>query len=418
MKGHILYLLIVLAISACGQQMEPSAGQNSDVPPAPLQTADYFPHQAQIKYARHFSVSYHGHYKIVKTNATLRQWDGGNGEQAKEDVIVLVQKGTPAPELAGDLAGATIIRIPLETAAVNVENAECFIEELGLEDRIVAVGGAISYNDAIRQKVLDKEIGQVGYSWHQPANLEVLLQRKPEAFFMNIANLDFAGSLEKSRQIGIPAAPVFEWAEADYMGLAEWIKFYALFFNAEQKANEVFAAIEKRVDSLKQLLAGVPNKPTAIWGYYAGKDRWLVHRNSIEAQFMRDAGLINLFEDGSRPLRNGGEPISSEALLAEGKDAGHWVIGDIHSAALPSESFMNAFQAWRNGKLYHNMKRSKPKVNAFDWYGTAIVRPDLVLSDLIKLIHPELLPAHELFFMDHFDRSTKLPLETSDVLYN
>lgn len=418
MRNNILYILTLLIISACGQKMDQSTGQDGEHSSTVQQTKDHFPHKVEIQHARHFSVSYHGNYKVVKTNATLQKWEGGSGEQTKEDILVLVQKGTTAPALTGELAGATIISIPAETIAVNIENGECFLAALGLKDRIVAVGGAISYDDTIRQKVLDKQIGQIGYSWHQPSNLEVLLQRKPEVFFMNIANLDFASSLEKSRQVGIPTASVFEWAEADYMGLAEWIKFYAVFFNAEQKANEVFNGIQSRVDSLKQLVATVPTKPTVIWGYYTGKDRWLVHRNSIEAQFMKDAALTNIFEDFSRPVRNSGEPISSEELLAKGKNAEHWMIGDIHSAALPSSNYLNAFQSWRSGKLYHNMKRSKPKANAFDWYGTAIVRPDIVLSDLIKLIHPELLPAHELFFMDHFDKATKLPLETSDALYN
>lgn len=418
MKSKILYILIIFILNACGQRKDQSAGQNSETSPAVSQVKDYFPHQVEVQHARHFSVSYHGNYKVVKTNATLQQWEGGNAQQTKADVLVLVQQGTAAPALTGELAGATIISIPAETVAVNIENAECFLAELGLANRIVAVGGAISYDDTIRQKVLDGQIAQVGYSWHQPSNLEVLLQRKPAIFFMNIANLDFAGSLEKSRQVGIPTAPVFEWAEPDYLALAEWIKFYAVFFNAEQKANEVFNGIQNRVDSLKKLVATVPNKPSAIWGYYTGKDRWLIHRNSIEAQFMKDAGLNNIFGDFNRPVRNIGEPMSSEELLAKGKDAEHWVIGDIHSAALPSSNYLNAFQSWRSGKLYHNMKRSKPKANAFDWYGTAIVRPDIVLSDLIKLIHPELLPTHELFFMDHFDKATKLPLETSDALYN
>lgn len=415
MKRNFLWLLL-LCLNACAvsdtENNESTQYEEVD------NNKDYFLYKVQPEYAQHFEVSYQGNYKIVKTDATFypdgKQKDG----KSRQDVVVLVQKGTQPPPLTGELQDAQVIHIPVETVAVNIENAECFLAELGLQDRIVAVGGAISYNDTIRQKVLHKQIGQVGYSWHQPSNLEVLLQRKPEVFFMNIANLDFAGSLEKTRKIGIPTAPIVEWAEADYLALAEWIKFFSVFFNAEQKANEVFNGIQNRVDSLKKLVATVPNKPTAIWGYYTGKDRWLVHCNNNEAQFMKDAGLINVFEDFSRPLRNSGEPISSEELLARGRNAEHWIIGDIHSAALPSANYMNTFQSWRTGKLYHNMKRSKPKANAFDWYGTAIVRPDIVLADLIKLIHPELLPAHELFFMDHFDKSTKLPLEINDVLYN
>ena len=155
-----------------------------------------------------------------------------------------------------------------------------------------------------------------------------------------------------------------------------------------------------------------------IWGYYAGKDRWIVHRNSVEAQFMRDAGARNLLEDFERPIRNGGDPISSEELLSRAHTATNWMIGDVHSAALPSTNYMDQFSAWCNGKLYHNMKRSKPEVNAFDWYSRAAVRPDLVLADLVKLLYPDNLKAHELHFLDHFDKRMKLPLKVNESLYN
>lgn len=133
---------------------------------------------------------------------------------------------------------------------------------------------------------------------------------------------------------------------------------------------------------------------------------------------MRDAGVANLLQDFSQPARNDGHPITSEELLSEGNRATYWMIGDVHSASLPSEKFMKEFSAWQYGKLFHNMKRSKPEANAFDWYGQGIVRPDLILSDLVKLLFPERLPSHELQFMDHFDKSTKLPLDVNNSLYN
>ncbi len=378
---------------------------------------DYFEAKVEPEYATHYSVSYHGHYKVVRTTAELSSWES-NGTETRGDVMVLVQQGTPVPSLEGDLANASVISIPVERVAINVENGESFVSELGEFDKVVAVGGAISFSDTVRNRVLNKDLGQIGYSWHQPANLEVLLERKADLFFMNIGNLDFADVLDKSRSLGLQTASVFEWAEADYLGRAEWIKYYALFFNAEAKANEIFDAVEKRVNFLKGITADLRNKPTMLWGYYAGKDRWIAHTNSIPAQYMRDAGVINVLQDFNRPIRNGGERVSSEMLLAEANNADHWMIGDIHSSPLPGEVFMNEFSSWRNGQLYHNMKRIKPEANAFDWYARAVVRPDFVLADLIKLIHPELLASHELYFMDHFDKSMKLPLEVYDKLYN
>lgn len=405
--------VVMLLLLAC----QPKVEETSVNYPTYDEGKDYFKDKVNPQYAKNFTVTYHKHYKVVRTNARLSSWEG-NGNELKEDVMVLVQKGTPPPPLEAELSRARVITIPAERVAVNIENGESFLTELGLMDKVVAVGGAISYDDTVRQQVLDGKLAQVGYSWHQPANLELLLERRTDLFLMNLSNLDFAETLDKSRQLNIPTASVFEWAESDYLGRAEWIKFYSLFFNAEAVANEKFDQVAERVESLRSLAANAKDKPSMIWGYYAGKDRWIVHKNSVEAQFMRDAGVENLLQDFSQPARNDGHPITSEELLSEGNRATYWMIGDVHSASLPSEKFMKEFSAWQYGKLFHNMKRSKPEANAFDWYGQGIVRPDLILSDLVKLLFPERLPSHELQFMDHFDKSTKLPLDVNNSLYN
>ncbi len=408
-----IFLLPLLISFSCSTPTGESETTSTDFDPG----KDYFTHKAQTQYAENFKVTYHKHYKVVRTNAQLSSWEG-NGKEVKEDVMVLVQKGTPTPPLTGELEGATVIPIPAERVALNIENGENFMDELGLFDKVVAVGGAISYDDAIRQRVFDKELAQIGYSWHQPADLELLLDKRTDLFMMNLSNLDFAETLDKSRQLRIPTASVFEWAEKSYLGRAEWIKYYALFFNAEEEANRKFDQVAENVEALKARVSDIGEKPTMIWGYYAGKDRWIVHRNSVEAQFMRDVGVQNILEDFDRPIRNSGDPISSEELLSKANEATHWLIGDVHSAALPSANYMNQFSAWRDGRLYHNMKRSKPQANAFDWYGRAAVRPDLVLADLVKLIYPGESDAHELHFMDHFDKRMKFPLDVNESLYN
>lgn len=408
----VLYGLF-LSGTSCSSQADKTEASTLETEPG----KDYFQHKASLSHARNFEVTYHGHYKVVRTNAQLNSWEG-NGNEVKEDVMVLVQKGTPMPELTGELEGATVIPIPAERVALNIENGENFMDELGLFDRVIAVGGAISYDDSIRERVFDKKLAQIGYSWHQPANLELLLAKRTDLFLMNLSNLDFAETLDKSRQLQVPTASVFEWAEKSYLGRAEWIKYYSLFFNAEEEANRKFDQVVKRVEDLKARVRNINTKPTIVWGYYAGKDRWVVHRNSVEAQFMRDAGANNLLEDFEAPIRNGGDQMSSEELLSKAHKATHWMIGDVHSAALPSSNYMNQFEAWRTGKLYHNMKRSKPRVNAFDWYGRAAVRPDLVLADLVELLYPGEASPHELHFMDHFDKRMKFPLDVNESLYN
>jgi ABC-type Fe3+-hydroxamate transport system substrate-binding protein len=404
-KNYLLYLALIL-LTACGEQAEDQATTANPSDAGMPVGEDHFPHKVQPELARHFTVSYHGNYKIVKTNATLYAEGSEAAGEDQNDLLVLVQKGTSPPTLKGDLQNAQLISVPVATAAVNVQHSESFLRELGLEDRITAIGGLYSYNNEMRNKALSGEIGQVGYSWHSPPNIEVLLDRKPELFLMTLAGMDHTESLEKCRQLGIPTAAVFDWAEEDYLARAEWLKFYALFFNAEASANRVFQQIAGRIQELKELAADTP-KASAIWGFYTSKGQWVMNLTSFPGQYLRDANLDNILLANTKPNANGLQAISTEQLLVRAKEADHWVIGDIHAAPLPKEEIMSSFRAWNSGQLYHNMQRVDPKTNTSDWYATAIVRPDTVLADLIKLVHPKLLPDYEPVFIGNYDKTNQ-----------
>lgn len=406
MKKFIL-LIGFFGLFACGQNIKDNTTENRQGISEFSHSQDFFPNKVQIEHARHFSVSYHGNYKKVQTDATFYA-DGEKTEGKKrKDLLVLVQKGTQPPPLTGELQNAQLIFIPVETAAVNVQHSESFLRELGLENRINAIGGLYSYDNEMRHKAMTGVVGQVGYSWHSPPNVEILLEREPEVFLMTMASMDHTASLEKCRQLDIPTAAVFDWAEQDYLARAEWLKFYALFFNAEEKANLVFQDIADRIQELKEMTSDLSNPESAMWGFYTSSGRWLMQLTSFPAQYMRDAGLENILLASTRPDADGLQTLTTEELLLKGKDADHWVIGDIHASPLPQEELMSSFEAWTSDRLYHNMTRVDPKSGTSDWYATAIVRPDTVLADLIKLVYPELLPGYQPVFMGPYDKTTQ-----------
>ena len=407
MIKRVFYFILILSITTCKQGVDNVSEQaptTTDLVPG---SRDYFPHKVLgLDSARHFQVSYHGNYKVVRTDATFYPDGKKEDGESRQDVLVLVQKGTDPPPLNGELQNAEVIFIPVDSVAVNVQHSESFLRELGLEHHINAIGGLYSFNNLMRNKALTGEVGQIGYSWHSPPNLEVLLERKPDLFLMTLASMDHTTSLEKCRQLGIPTAAVFDWAERDYLGRAEWVKFYSLFFNAEEQANLVYRSIAGRIQELKEMTAELSDPAPAMWGYHGSKGRWVMQLTSFPGQYMRDAGLDNILLQNTQPNANGLGALNTEELLLLGKDAKHWVIGDIHATPLPREEIMSSFKAWNSGQLYHNMSRVDPKTNTSDWYATAIVRPDTVLADLIKMVHPELLPDYEPVFLGKYDKTT------------
>ena len=55
------------------------------------------------------------------------------------------------------------------------------------------------------------------------------------------------------------------------------------------------------------------------------------------------------------------------------------------------------FEAFKNGNVYsYNARMGATGGNEYLELG--YLRPDLILADLIRIFHPELLPDHELYF--------------------
>jgi len=395
-------LFLSLLISCKNSQQDSAANQTSKA------GIDLFHDKIEIKHAKNFTVEYHGHYKVVRASATLGDWDtpGGETEDVK-DVMVLVQRGWPVPKLTEDLQNASVITVPAtERIASNASNVELWIDMLGLTKKQVILGGTKTYNDSLRQLVENKTLGQVGYSWAAPPDMEILLDRNPEIFLMVISRVGFNASLNKIRKFEIQTAPVFDWAERDYLATAEWIKYCALFFNEEKKANEVFEEIERNVTALKKLVAD-KEKPTVLWAHFVDKGFWLAQSNNAGARLLKDAGVLSLTEDFTKPFSPVGEAFTNEQLLVLGQQADHWIIGNGVRTSLPNKNYLNGFKAWRSGNLYHHYKRSKPEHNAYDWFNLWPVRPDIALADLVQFFHPELMQGREPVFFDSYVKDRK-----------
>lgn len=387
---------LAIAIAGCG-----GGDEQVEVPNSGAELTDA---SEEVRHARHFELSRRDGYTVVRTFGEVISFQTTDDADPVEDVIVLVPRGGETPALEGDLEGAYVVEVPARTIAVNNDDLLALVSELGAADRLVAVGGLTSYDDDIRAAVEADELGQLGYSWHLPPDMEVLLTRSPEVTFLGMDAPDNVPALARSRDLGLGAVPAFVWAERDVLARAEWIKFFGAFLGLDDEATRLFDELEGRYIALKERAAAVVDSPTVLWGYHAGDDRWFMMANNLESRMIRDAGAVNLLEDHDGPVRYDGTEFSSEAVLLAGSDAEHWVIGDIHQNELPPRAFMDEFVSFREDRLYHNYARTKWEANAYDWYEGGVVRPDVILADLIHLLHPDLLPEHELEFMGRFDK--------------
>ncbi len=347
---------------------------------------DYFPEKAQLRHATGFSVTYHDHYKVLRIHPPSDQGGGG-------DVIVLSLCGTPAPNLMDDLEGASIVSIPVQTAAANEDLTLTRLRVLGLLERVVGVGGRGIYDPGLRGRWETGAAVEIGASFHGPPRFEVLLETRPGVTFLSTASLERAAPLRRARELGLAAAPSVSWVEPTLLAQAEWLQQVAVFFDAEAVANGRLGSIRARYDSLASAAVLAERRPTVLWIDPAQQgDRWIVPEAHWKAGAIADAGGRSIFADpDGRPTRE----VTSEEILTVA-DSIDFVLTE--SIALDDEGsagVLESLPAIREGRLFSVHRRARPEHGAYDWYESAVVEVDRVLEDLVALLHPEVLADHE-----------------------
>lgn len=384
-RAKLVFILLCAVLTSCTKKSE------TDREEIPIESTDYFPYQVQPRHAKNFSVSYHSNYKLVHLQCVL------DDQIRYKETLVLVQRGTAAPKFADSLK-VYVIEIPAQTTAANDDGEIMQLTSLGLMDNIIAMGGGGIYDTTLRRRWEQKTIASIGYSFaHAPAP-ELLMSLHPDVFFNYTWGHERLVGLEKLRELGVPAVPCFGWAEKTNLGNTEWVKFISLFFNKEKEANEIFDRVEKRCQELSDLVLSQPKKVTAFWLYHPSDESdWSAHRNDFMASYLESAGALNLLKSNDTDGQVG---MNNEAVYALAHDADFWIVNSTDDKDWPPVGFLNTFKAYREGHVYHYHKRTRYEHDAYDWYETGEVRPDLVIEDLVSIFYPDLLTDHKLFFFE------------------
>ncbi len=348
---------------------------------------DYFPNKTELDYAEGFQVEYFNHYKVI---SVLNPWR--NAEVTFQ--YVLVQCGTPIPD---GFEEAQVVEVPVENVVSLSTTNLPHLEKLGMLDRLIAVGRPQIVNTpAVREKIEQGEMP--GVRKGSSLNFELLLSLDPDLVMtFGTGNPQF-DTFPKLMELGIPTGIIAEYMESSPLGQAEWIKFTALFFNREGKAESVFTDIATRYEKRRKIAQNVSNRPTVLTGFNRSGTWSVSGGNSYVAQYLEDAGANYLWAENKSA---GSVPLDFEAVYAKGRGADYWlhVSQDWKSLEdiIAQDQRYAKFQAIQENQVYNNDARLNAN-GGNDFWESGMVNPDVVLADLIKILHPELLPEHELVY--------------------
>lgn len=335
---------------------------------------DYFPEKATFTHAQQISVSYHGHYKVARI--TTR----GVGDQFE---YVFVQRGTPQPRVSPD---ARVIAVPIRRFSLGTFRYGRAAQALGVVDRLVAFANHTHTTVPEILRLFDAGV------LTRNADTEAIVNRRSEAHF----NWHFPGRLSRAddtyARMGVPLVDMAEHLEPTPLARAEWIKFFAMFFNREAEAAALFAGIAGAYETLAAQVAALPTRPRVLVGT-PQRDGWQIYGGAnVHARIIEDAGGEYLWADDDSAQSGRGVPL--EDGLTRARRADVWIIGP-DAAFGPRLAEVTVgdprygyVPAVRDGRVFVANRNFPDGPNP--WWDEALVNPHRELADHVQMLHPEL----------------------------
>ncbi len=363
----------------------PSANLRTGCVDSYVEGVDYFPEKSTVTYSTGFSIAYHGNYKVITVQTPYP------GAQPIE--YVLVQCGTPAPE---GYAAEQVIEVPVRhVISLSTTNLP-HLDRLGVIDSLVAVDDATyASNPRVLEGVAAGTVSVIGSG--PQINVEQALSIEPDVVLAYGSGSPEFDSYPKLQEAGLKVVFNADWLENTPLGRSEWGKFIAAFYNAEGEAEKLFDATAGKYEELQALVRNVDTKPSVLLGLPFEGTWYVGGGNSFAATFLYDAGAIYPWaDDGS----TGALPFTFESVFERAGEADVWLnlgyVSDLKSM-LDQDARFGEFKAYKDGAVWNNDARTSA-AGGNDYYETATAEPDVVLADLIKILHPDLLPDHTLVY--------------------
>ncbi|MBO7124909.1 MAG: ABC transporter substrate-binding protein [Bacteroidales bacterium] len=268
------------------------------------------------------------------------------------------------------------------------------LAELGATDQITGICDPFrTTNPKVQERLKQGLVQNVGTSME--TNIEALVALNPDLVITSAYNsLD----LKKYQHVSCPIVFTTSWQENTPLARIEWIKFVGMLIGKTHEADSVFAEIEKKYLALKSRADSIDTKPLVLAGA-ASNDIWYMPGGkSYVAQFIADAGGKFIWEDDEN---TGSVVLNFEQVLHASQNADCWIGCDEKSYAELDAMNKNykLLDVYKKKAIYNRSKRSFPN-GGNDYWEYGYVRPDIVLADYMKIIHPELLPDYETVFLE------------------
>lgn len=338
-----------------------------------------------LKYAKGFSVEQHGDcYRVLLHKA----W--------KSSTQPIEYWLCPAGVESNEAIPENHMTYPLKKVLGLSTTQVAFLVALDQREALTGLSGVPYLNDSIiYSNVLEGKVSDLGDEFR--LNYELMVDLDPDAVWAYGIDNDAEARINRMKELGLNPILSAEYLEETPLGKAEWIKFFALFFDQLDVATAIFDQIETEYLAIKKEAESAAEHPTVFVGLPWKGEWYQAGGKSFQACLFRDAGAQYLWRDNEEIS---GIVVDREVVFEVALEADYWLnVG----TAFTREEIVGQdpryahFQAFAEQQVYNNNNRMNDR-GGNDYWESGIMAPHLVLRDLVKIFHPELFPDQPLIY--------------------
>ena len=327
-------------------------------------------------------------------------------------------------QLPAHLPHGTVVRTPVERAAVFTTVHCSLLATIGRADRIVGVADLkyikIPY---VQQQVREGRIADCG-SGMNPM-VEKIIDVKPDVILLS--PFENSGGYGKLEEIDVPLVECAEYMETSPLARAEWMKFYGMLFGKEQTTDSLFAVVDNNYQSLRQDVRQLGAGRSVVLDKMVGTVWYVPGGRSTIGQMVQDAGgrypwandphsgsLSLAFEsvleragDGGRSTigqmvqdaggrypwaddsHSGSLSLAFESVLERAGDADVWMYRYSSDHSHTFHELLSEYHGYRQLQAFADRNVYACNVEQTLFYEESPFRPDYLLSDFIQILHPD-----------------------------
>ena len=360
MKPQALFLLLAAVLISCTGKRQPLQKTGTAL---------------SFKHARLIHAEQREGYTLVTVDNPWKE-----GTPLHRYALVPADGGHDAVTETG---GATVVRVPLRRSVIFTSVHAALVGEMHASGQVAGVADRkymkVGY---VQRGVADGSIADCGDGMNPL--VEKIIDAGADAILLS--PFENSGGYGRLEDIAIPIIECAEYMERSPLARAEWMRFYGMLYGKETLADSLFAVVEHHYNSLKLMADSIGGHPSVVCDKMAGSVWYVPGGRSTIGQMLADAGADYPW---AADEHSGSLQLPFETVLEKAGDSQLWLLRYDSQQPLTMKTLLSEKDAYRMMKAVGEGQVYGCNVTTSMFYEETPFRPDLLLQDFMKMVHPE-----------------------------